>query len=113
MILNGTGKASGLLQSEMEGRSRSSYEGMLALTRETRVKFGHAFMMDTGSSTGEIIGHSKVCCIDNYERVLTFPRLSMLFPSAINDHLELLPLRTTILSYSIRELRTSTIRSVP
>ncbi|TFK49120.1 WD40 repeat-like protein [Heliocybe sulcata] len=25
-----------------------------------REKFGHAFMMDTGSSTGEIIGHSKV-----------------------------------------------------
>ncbi|KZT03823.1 WD40 repeat-like protein [Laetiporus sulphureus 93-53] len=25
-----------------------------------RDKFGHAFMMDTGSSTGEIIGHSKV-----------------------------------------------------
>ena len=24
------------------------------------VRFGHAFMMDTGSSTGEIIGHSKV-----------------------------------------------------
>ena len=23
-------------------------------------RFGHAFMMDTGSSTGEIIGHSKV-----------------------------------------------------
>ncbi|KAH8101147.1 WD40 repeat-like protein [Cristinia sonorae] len=25
-----------------------------------RDKFGHAFMMDTGSSTGEVIGHSKV-----------------------------------------------------
>ncbi|KAL6306374.1 WD40 repeat-like protein [Sparassis latifolia] len=25
-----------------------------------RDKFGHAFMMDTGSSTGEIIGHSKI-----------------------------------------------------
>lgn len=24
-------------------------------------RFGHAFMMDSGSSTGEIIGHSKVC----------------------------------------------------
>ena len=29
------------------------------LTNETR--FGAAFMMDTGSSTGEILGHSKVC----------------------------------------------------
>lgn len=28
------------------------------LTNETR--FGAAFMMDTGSSTGEILGHSKV-----------------------------------------------------
>lgn len=26
-----------------------------------REKFGHAFMMDTGTSTGEIIGHTKVC----------------------------------------------------
>lgn len=25
-----------------------------------RGKFGHAFMMDTGTSTGEISGHSKV-----------------------------------------------------
>lgn len=26
-----------------------------------RCRFGHAFMFDTGSSTGEISGHSKVC----------------------------------------------------
>jgi WD40 repeat protein len=27
---------------------------------EGREKFGHAFMMDTGSSCGEIVGHSKI-----------------------------------------------------
>jgi hypothetical protein len=26
-----------------------------------RERYGHAFMFDTGSSTGEIIGHAKVC----------------------------------------------------
>ncbi len=108
----GRGKQANYCSRRWKGEVGLLYEGMLALTRETRVRFGHAFMMDTGSSTGEIIGHSKVCWIDNYERVLTFPRLSMLFPSVINDHLELLPLRTTTSSYSTRELRTSTIRSV-
>lgn len=26
------------------------------------IRFGHAFMFDTGSSTGEVMGHSKVSC---------------------------------------------------
>jgi hypothetical protein len=34
---------------------------------ETR--FGHAFLMDTGSSTGEILGHSKVSYIQSFSDV--------------------------------------------
>ncbi len=108
----GRGKQANYCRRRWKGEVGLLNEGMLALTRETRVRFGHAFVMDTGSSTGEIIGHSKVCWIDNYERVLTVPRLSMLFPFVINDDLELLPLQTTTSSYSTGELRTSTIRSV-
>ena len=40
------------------------------LTNETR--FGAAFMMDTGSSTGEILGHSKVCLSSNLVQILGF-----------------------------------------
>ena len=44
---------------------RSEYEMNCHLFTDSNgtsydARFGHAFMMDSGSSTGEIIGHSKV-----------------------------------------------------
>ena len=60
-------------------------------------RFGHAFMMDTGSSTGEITGHSKVrpTRFVDISGVLTTCRLSMRSRFDIRDLTELL-LRETM-----------------
>ncbi len=45
-----------------EGRDKSVYHASLITQLRSLCvhRFGHAFMVDSGSSTGEIIGHSKV-----------------------------------------------------
>ena len=66
----------------------------------TSGRFGHAFMMDSGTSTGEISGHAKV----NVEVLISsdlclmnaMSRLSMLSQSGTNDLFEQQPQRTTL-----------------
>jgi hypothetical protein len=57
-ILTGTARASESLR--LVAAATSEFRGMLYLhATSLYTRFGHAFMVDTGSSTGEISGHSK------------------------------------------------------
>jgi hypothetical protein len=62
MTLHGTAKVS---ESSPSGTAKKSQSNLgkirlYQLNRSVETRFGHAFLMDTGSSTGEILGHSKV-----------------------------------------------------
>ena len=64
-------------------------------------RFGHAFTFDTGSSIGEIIGHSKVSALEFLFHLLRLRplRLSTLLAFGSNDHSVLqLPETTPVLS---------------
>ena len=65
MILHGMERVSESSQSDMAKKSRFKIITVLVWIQQTsfvlfETRFGHAFLMDTGTSTGEIIGHSKV-----------------------------------------------------
>ena len=71
MTLHGMAKVNESSQLEMEKKSQLLViYGAIRQSRNLFVlvetRFGHAFLVDTGSSTGEILGHSKV-------RYSTFP----------------------------------------
>lgn len=60
--LRGTARVSASSPSVTERKSAYCAAYCVRAGADARVvyRFGHAFMMDSGSSTGEIIGHSKV-----------------------------------------------------
>ena len=64
------------------------------VTIESPFRFGHAFMMDTGSSTGDIIGHSKVSCCSNMIIVSNTYRIALirqLMPLAFANNAHTVP----------------------
>lgn len=63
MIWLGMVKVKESLLLEMGGKGVSSFNHILCGRDAARTRFGHAFLMDSGSSAGEISGHSKVWII--------------------------------------------------
>ena len=79
---------------------------------EGKDKYGAAFFMDSGSSCGEITGHSKVrllflCLVSCVEQLLSLSQPSL---SDIKDHSEPSLGQTTILSTSIPLFPSNTTR---
>ena len=64
MTLHGTAKVNESSQSEMVEKSQFKHLQVIfdaiRQSKNVEIRFGHAFLVDMGSSTGEILGHSKV-----------------------------------------------------
>jgi len=79
MISRGMERASVSLLSEMDERSKFVFIVIIDCSLTLAfIRFGHAFLMETGSSVGEIMGHSKVnrvhfrlCLLIMYPSLLT------------------------------------------
>ena len=82
MISRGMERASVSLLSEMDERSKLAFIVITDCTLTLAfIRFGYAFLMETGSSVGEIMGHNKVNRVHFHcLRLLTmYPRLLMQF----------------------------------
>lgn len=88
MTWNGMERVRGLLLLEMAVRSAFLLLSKLSEVVNVCRRFGHVFMMDTGSSAGEISGHSKVWrfqCVDRKEILIFQCSPPMLSPFVEKD----------------------------